>query len=414
MSRYPLIFLLLGMGAALLIGVMMVEMRLNPPMQDIQLLLLFMGGSGLVTVIAAYWLHGSGLVWQLPSLRWSLLLNIVMTVLLVLLNVWFTAQLMFISQHDFVITLALLVFSGLIALNFGMFVASALTARLQRLSEAAEKVAHGKLDTRLEIQGKDELADFTRTFNWMAENLQAVDREKRQIEQTRRDLIAWVSHDLRTPLTSIRAMLEAIKDEIVTDPADIHTYLGNSLSEIENLNLLIEDLFELAKLDTGNLELKLVEASLRDLISDVLSTLTAQATQSHITLRGLIAPEIDPVSIAPDKMQRVLYNLIDNALRYTPPNGEVIISTSVFREHVQVNVHNTGTYIAPEHLPHLFTSFYRAEPSRMQSKDGRRSSGLGLAIARGFIEAHRGKIWVDSQPDKGTTFSFTIPRTHTI
>lgn len=408
MNRYPLFFLMGGTSAALVVGLLIVSMRLDPPSKDMQQLLLFMGVSGLLTVFAAYLFNRLGLVWLLPSLRWSLLINIIMTVLLVLVNVWFTAQLMFISQHDFVLTTALLVFSGLTALNFGMYVASTITARLHDLSGAAEQLAQGKLETRLTVQGHDELADFIRTFNWMAENLQAVDREKRMIEQTRRDLIAWVSHDLRTPLTSIRAMLEAIKDEVVTEPDDVHGYIRSSLSEIENLNLLIEDLFELAKLDTGNLELKFVDASLRDLISDVLSTLGAQANKHHITLRGMIEQEV--VYIAPEKMQRVLYNLIDNALRYTPPNGEVVISTSVFREHVQVNVHNSGTYIAPEHIPHLFTSFYRVEPSRVNVKDGRRSTGLGLAIARGFIEAHRGKIWVDSQPDQGTTFSFTIPR----
>lgn len=410
MKRYPLIFLIAGMAAALGVGVLIVVLGLNPPAKDIQLLLIFMGASGLVTMLAAYLFNKIGLVWWLPSLRWSLLINIAMTVLLVLLNVWFTAQLMFISQHDFVLTTALLVFSGLTAMNFGLFVASTLTSRIHDLSSAAEQLAQGKLETRLQVQGNDELADFIKTFNWMADSLQQLDREKRKIEQTRRDLIAWVSHDLRTPLTSIRAMLEAIQDEVVTEPDDIKQYIGSSLSEIENLNLLIEDLFELAKLDTGNLELKFVDASLRDLISDVLSTLNAQANKHHITLRGLIEQDIDPVYMAADKMQRVLYNLIDNALRYTPPNGEITISTSVFREQVQINVHNTGTYIAPEHLPHLFTSFYRAEPSRTHDKDGRRSTGLGLAIARGFIEAHKGKIWVDSQPDSGTTFSFTIPR----
>ncbi|HEX3053904.1 MAG TPA: ATP-binding protein, partial [Aggregatilineaceae bacterium] len=318
--------------------------------------------------------------------------------------------LMFISQHDLVLTIALLVFAGLTALFFGLFIASTITERIGELSHAAENLALGQLDTRLPVAGRDELAELSQVFNWMASNLQKIDEQKRLIEQTRRDLIAWVSHDLRTPLASMRVMIEAIADEVVTDPDTISRYIHTSLSELRHLTHLIDDLFELAKLDTGHLDAHYDMTSLKDLVSDVLSRMSTQADHRHVKLRGSVDDEVDPVYMAPDKIQRVLYNLIDNALRYTPPEGEVIIHACRDQDHVRVDVSNTGSTIDPEHLPFVFNSFYRAESSRARDDDGKRGTGLGLAIARGFVEAHRGHIWVESVPERGTTFSFTLPR----
>jgi signal transduction histidine kinase len=399
------------MAAALLAALLVVMSGIDLPSKDLRLLLLVMSGTGVTTVLLAYLLYQQGIVRRFSSLRWALLTSIVITVLLVLSNVWITAQLMFISQHDFVLTTALLTFAGLTALIFGLFVASAITTRIRDLSVAAESLAEGKLETRLAVRGNDELSEFARTFNWMAESLQQIDHQKRMVEQTRRDLIAGVSHDLRTPLTAIRAMLEAINDEVVTDPASIARYVGLSLAEVENLSRLIDDLFELARLDAGHLDAHFEYASLRDLISDTISTMNAQASRKRIILRCDISQDIDPVYMVPDKIRRVLHNLLDNALRYTPPSGDVTIRAYRLEDRVCVDVHNTGAWIESVHLPHIFESFYRVERSRLQAEDGHRSTGLGLAIARGFIEAHRGKIRVESTPERGTTFSFAIPRT---
>jgi signal transduction histidine kinase len=410
MLRHPLLFLLLGMFAAMIPATLIVMMVMSPPAEDIRLLVLFMSGSGLATVFTSYALYRQGAISRFASLRWTLVASIGITVLLVLINVWVTAQLMFISTHDFVLTIALLAFASLTALVFGLFVASAITGRIREMSRAAEMLAQGKLDARLVAEGKDELADFARTFNWMAESLQQIDREKRMIDQARRDLIAGVSHDLRTPLTSIRAMLEAIQDGVVSDSETIARYVQTSLSEAEHLNHLIDDLFELTKLDTGHLEMEFVEASLRDLISDVMSSMSVRAEQHQITLHADLKPDIDPVRMAPDKIQRVLQNLLDNAIRHTPAGGQITIRAYCRNDQVVVEVHNTGSSIDPIHLPHLFDTFYRVEQSRLRAEDGHRSTGLGLAIARGFVEAHQGTIQVESQAQPAyTTFRFAIP-----
>ncbi len=412
MKRSPwlsILAMLGGMIAALGLAILFVVARLHPPAADLRLLVLFMSGSGGLTVLVAYLLYRRGLIRWFPSLRWSLLSIVVITVGLVTLNVWVTAQLMFISQHDLVLTVALLAFAGMTALIFGLFVVFALTDRIQALTRAAERLAQGQLDTRLDVTGTDELAELIQTFNWMAENLQKIEQQKSVVEQTRRDLIAWVSHDLRTPLTSIRVMFEALADEVVTDPDTTARYIRSSLFEVQHLSRLIDDLFELAKLDAGRLDSEFDRSSLKDLISDVLSSMTAQADRRQVKLCGSVSADIDPVTMAPDKIQRVLYNLIDNALQHTPPQGVVTIRACREPGQARVEVHNTGPAIEPLHLPHIFTSFYRGDRSRVRDEDGRRGTGLGLAIARGFVEAHRGRIWVESGAERGTTFSFTLP-----
>ncbi|MEO8395744.1 MAG: HAMP domain-containing sensor histidine kinase, partial [Chloroflexota bacterium] len=151
-------------------------------------------------------------------------------------------------------------------------------------------------------------------------------------------------------------------------------------------------------------------ASLRDLISDTLGSMSVRAQQQGIELTGVVDPGVDMLYIAPDKVQRVLSNLLDNALRYTPQGGKVSLKASLEPKDVKVVVRNSGTGMANLDLSQVFTRFYREEKSRAQSKDGHRGAGLGLAITRGFVEAHGGKIWAASDPVNGVTFTFTLPR----
>lgn len=376
---------------------------------DLNTLLTWMTAIGASAIVVSYVAYRLRLIRWLRSLRWALLVVMILTVALIFLNVWVSAHLMFINENDLAVTGVLLVFAGIIALVFGYFVSSAITDSIREMAGAAEQIAQGKLETRLDVQGNDELADFARTFNWMAGNLQEMDEQKRRLDQQRRDLIAWASHDLRTPVTAIRAMVEAMIDGVVTDPQTTNRYLHNMELEIQSLSKLIDNLFELAQLDSGHVTLDYQTASLRDLISDTLGSMSVRAQQGGITLTGKVDPAVDMLSFAPDKIQRVLSNLLDNALRYTPEGGTVALEAKREGENVTVVVRNTGATID---VSQVFTRFYRAEGSRAQSKDGHRGAGLGLAITRGFVEAHGGKIWVESDPKQGVTFTFTLPMTH--
>ncbi len=378
--------------------------------EDLTTLLTWMAVIAVVTIGLAYLAYRLRLVRWFGSLRWALLGVMVLTVVLIFLNVWVTAHLMFIKESDLAAIATLLVFAGVVALVFGYFVSRAITDSISDLARGAEQLAQGKLDTRLQVYGNDELAEFARTFNWMVASLQEVDEQKRQLDQQRRDLIAWASHDLRTPVTSIRAMVEAMADGMVSDSQTTEHYLHNMQLEIQHLTRLIDNLFEVAQLDAGHITLDYQMASLRDLISDTLGSMTIRAHQQGVELTGEVAPDVDLLYIAPDKIQRVLNNLLDNALRYTPSGGKVSLTASAEGDQVKVIVCNSGPGMVALDVSQVFTRFYREERSRAQSKDGHRGAGLGLAITRGFVEAHGGKIWVASDPQTGVTFTFTLPR----
>ncbi len=406
----------IGIIAAMIGALIVITETSDPSTANLTLLILFMTATGIITLTVSYIVYQRGLTRWFRSLRWALLFTVALTVALIFVNVWVMARLMFINYQDLSITTALLFFAGLTAIAFGFFVTSTITDSIMELAGVAERVAQGDLSARMEVRGNDELARLTETFNWMASNLQEIDQQKRDIEQTRRNLIAWVSHDLRTPLTSMRVMIEALQDGVVTDPDEVARYLDNTKSEIENLSRLITDLFELAQIDIGHVRLNYQHASLCDMISDTIGSMMARANSKSIRLSGKVSDRIDPVHMAPDKIQRVLYNLIDNAIEHTPQGGSITLNAYCYDDlaecpKVRVDVHNTGEGLDTTTAAQVFTSFYRGEKSRARGDRKERGAGLGLAISRGFIQTHGGEIWLENtSAPTGIRFSFTLPR----
>ena len=407
----PLIQLVVAVLIAFLLAMLVVVPMLNPPMEDVKKLFLYMVRSGLVTVGITYLLYQQRMLQRFLSLRTALFAIIVLTVVLVFINVWITARLMFIKEHDLVLTTGLLIFAGIIAAVSTFFIARTIRDRIYDLSKGVQALASSDWKVRLPVVGSDDLAQLAAMFNQMAADLEKVDEQKRQLEQTRRDLIAWASHDLRTPLAAIRAMNEAMMDGVVTDAETVKRYQQNMENEITHMGHLINDLFDLAQLDTGYVPLTRQKTSLRDLVSDTLSNMNARAKAGSVNLTAQVDPAVDMLYIAPDKVQRILYNLVDNALEYTPAGGEVTLNVREQNRQAEISVHNSGSFIPESDILNVFKSFYRGEQSRAQTSDGRRGTGLGLAIVRGFVEAHGGTIRVESQPEKGTTFIFTLPET---
>ena len=379
---------------------------MNPPMSELGLMALFLGITAFVSALVGYVAYRFGWINLSPTLRWTLLGGYALASILTFFNVWFSAQLMFASQHDLLLAIVLLIFAGGMAMVLGYFLSSTVTERIQALKGAAEKLANGDLKTRVPINGRDEVAVLAATFNQMAEKLQAADNKQRELESLRRDLIAWVSHDLQTPLTSIRAILEALSDGVVEDPGTVKRYLNIAQRDVRSLSALIDDLFQMAQLDAGGFPLQRAEASLNDLVSDTLESFTQLAQQQELTLEGNVDSDVDPVMMDTQAIGRVLNNLIGNALRHTSNRGRVSVWVQRTTQGVEVTVSDTGEGIRADDLPHIFERFYRGEKSRNRGTGG---AGLGLAIARGIVQAHGGDIRVESSIGKGTQFTFHIP-----
>jgi signal transduction histidine kinase len=398
--------LVLGIILILAISLGFFNMLMAPPSSELGLMALFLGITAFVSALAGFAAYRFGWIRSSPALRWTLLGGYALSSLLTFFNVWFSAELMFASEHDLLLAIVLLVFAGGIAMTLGYFLSSTVTERIGLLKGAAEKLSRGDLETRVPIQGRDEVSALAVTFNQMAEQLQAADRKQRELESLRRDLIVWVSHDLQTPLTSMRAILEALSDGIVDDPETVKRYLNTAQRDVRSLSALIDDLFQMAQLDAGGFPLHRAQVSLNDLVSDTLESFTELAKQQGITLEGQVESDVDPVFMDTQAIGRVLNNLIGNALRHTSPEGRVSVWARRTDKRVEVTVSDTGEGIRDEEIPQIFERFYRSEKSRSRETGG---AGLGLAIARGIIHAHEGDIRVESKLGKGTQFTFHIP-----
>ena len=418
----------------------LIVVLLAPPTRDLVTLAIFLLISGGVSVLIG--LAGSRLggPWWLGSLRARLVLVSAVTAALALANVGFTAALMFLSTHDLALLTALLGFS----LGMSVFVAVALSSSTRRaLREVVDGVRllnAGSLETRVPVRSGDEMSELASALNSMAERLDASFRRERDLEQARKDLIGAVSHDLRTPLASIRAMIESINDGIVTDSETIQRYLqttqkrenlGQLINDVLDLSQLdartfsvaispnhpkrgrkilgqlINDVFDLSQLDAGLLELQMRLSPLQDVVSNTVQSMAAQAAAGHLSLEGNIPEDISPVTMDPRLIQRVLCNLVQNAIRHTPPDGTIHVRAHDKGSEVEVQVVDTGEGIPEQDLDRLFERSYRSDPSRSRTSGG---AGLGLSIARGIVEAHGGRIGAKSILGRGSTFSIVLPK----
>ena len=414
MLRPRLSLYLLSIFTALALTITLVIAIMRPPMDDLLPLALLFGFTGAASAVIGFVSHQLGWWRQLHTLNQTLTLGYVLAAALTLLNVWITARLMFINAHDLTLAGLLLLFAGGISIAFGYFLSTSITQTLRELVQAADRLSEGDFGARVQAAGQDEVAQLAQAFNAMAARLEQANAEARKLDAARRDLVAWASHDLRTPLASLRAMLDALADGVVADPETVARYVQQSQAEIRRTSGLIDDLFELAQLDAGNLILRCEASSLADLISDTLEGFTPRAQAKGIALSGSVAADVDPVWMAPEKISRVLQNLIENAIRHTPSGGEIRLRAAVQNHSVIVVVSDTGEGIAPEDLPRVFDRFYRGDAARARSQAQNGSAGggagLGLAIAKGLIEAHGGRLWAESTPDRGTTMRFTLPK----
>jgi signal transduction histidine kinase len=333
---------------------------------------------------------------------------VVLSAVLVLVNVGFTAYLMFLSTHDLLLMSVLFVFSIGMAGFFAFVISESFHTTLQRLLDGVHRIGAGDFNARVPVEGVDELRELATAINAMAMQLQEAYASREEMEEARRQLIGAVSHDLRTPLATMRAMIESINDGVVDDPKTIERYHQSMQGEISYLSRLIDDLFELSQIDAGLLQLRCEPANLSDLVSGALEALTPHAQLRGLTLRGEVDGAIPLVTMDTSRMQRVLYNLVQNAVRYTPADGTITIRAVDAGSDVQVSVIDSGEGIEEQEMPRIFERFYRGANKARSRDDG--GSGLGLTIAKGIVELHGGRIWANSTVGQGAAFTFALPK----
>ena len=282
----------------------------------------------------------------------------------------------------------------LLAVTLGGLLAFTMTRSLRELTEATVEIASGKLGRQVKVRSKDELGELANSFNQMSLDLA-------RATQARRRMTADIAHDLRSPLSVIAGYAEALSDGKLAGSPEIY---GILFQETKHLSRLVEDLRTLSLADAGELSLNLQSTQPRAILEQVAARHAVAAQQKGISLRVEPVQDLPRVTVDVERLAQVFDNLIMNAFRFTPQGGEVVLAARALNGTVQLQVRDNGRGIAPEDLPHIFDRFYRGDKSRQLSGE----SGLGLAIARSIVEAHGGKIRVESVPGQGATFTIDI------
>jgi signal transduction histidine kinase len=286
----------------------------------------------------------------------------------------------------------------------GWMLAKNLASPIQKLTRAAKNMESGDLGVRVKPSGPQELILLAEAFNSMASRIQSFVNELRAF-------VANASHELRTPLTTIKLHTEALHEGAVEEPEVAKRFLGEIESEIDRLIRMVNDLLDLSRMDAGLDNSQRTTLNLETIAREVYETFCIRAARDEVSLSLDIEPGILPVIGNEDQLRRVFYNLVENAIKYTPKDGqiEILLRAGANKNTVRLLVRDTGPGISPEHLPHVFERFYRIDTSQQSRRGATRGSGLGLAIAKSIVENHGGQIGVSSQLNNGTTFWADLP-----
>jgi signal transduction histidine kinase len=294
-----------------------------------------------------------------------------------------------------------------IALTVAYFVSRSITLPIRQMKETAEQIAKGDFESRVRIKSKDELGELAYSLNTMATELQQKIEDLRQMDRIRTDFVANVSHELRTPLTLIKGYTETLQGEAIAETTRAGRFVSIIKDHTDRLGNIVEDLLTLSKLESAKDFLDKEQFDLKALVEDVALGFGHAITKKNQTLKVKSEGEDFIINADRDKIEQVLVNLIDNAVKYTGDSGRIELSVEELDRDMRVTVRDTGIGIAKEHLDRIFERFYRADKARSRKLGG---TGLGLSIAKHIVLAHNGRITIESDVGKGTTFTVTLPK----
>jgi signal transduction histidine kinase len=310
------------------------------------------------------------------------------------------ASLMFVSKHDALFIALAAGYAGVIGLGATRLVTRDALSDLDAIRSAVDEVGEGAREVNIPVQGHGELATLAADLRAMVAKLDAAERARRQ-------LVASVSHDLRTPLTTLRLIADGLEDDIF-EPERTREQLRLIGTHVRTLGSLIDDLFELSRLEAGDIRWSMQQVQLDELVRDTVDAMRPHAVASRVDIRTELGAAITPARANPEQLQRVLFNLIQNAIRHTPPDGSVVVRSEPASGRpvgIEVEIADTGSGIEPQLGERIFEPFAQG-PSRVAGTNG--SAGLGLAIARAIVEAHGGRIWI-AAGGQGTHVRFRLP-----
>ena len=329
------------------------------------------------------------------------------TATVVSVGAWLGARAMFYSAHDLSALSVLLLAAGTAGAVVAILAGEHLARSTDQLVELAREIGAGSTSGHPLGAANAELSRLGRELELTSERLDQARRREQLVEQSRRELVAWVSHDLRTPLAGLRAMTEALEDGLADDPATVARYHRAMHNEVDQLAGLIDDLFELSRAQAGAIRLELERLSLTDLVSDAIAGLAPVAASRGVRLEGRIGSSGTDLTGSAPELTRALRNILENAVRHTPADGSVVVEVGRDGEDAFVSVADGGGGVPDEELPRIFDAGFRGDPAR--SPGG--GAGLGLAIARSFVEAHHGRITISNE-DRGARFTVWLPLDH--
>jgi len=287
----------------------------------------------------------------------------------------------------------------IVAFVLSLFITRQVTRPLQQVAAAASAMAQGDLEQKVPVSGPLETRTVAESFNVMATEVSAT-------QKSQREFLANVTHDLRTPLTSIQGFSQAIMDGVASNPASAQRAAQIIHDEAGRMNRMVEELLDLARIEAGRFQMTRHTVQMDDILSNLAERLTLKAKEKGVLLNAELMP-LPPIAGDADRLVQVFTNLVDNAIKHTPEGGSVILRATLQDFGVLVRIIDTGEGIPPEDLPHVFDRFYQVDKSRQRA--ARMGAGLGLAITRQIVDAHGGKIWAESAEGKGSTFSVWLP-----
>jgi signal transduction histidine kinase len=384
-----------GAGASLIVGFLM-----GMPGDELLHLVGYLLPAAAATVVAATL---AGPLLDRTPLRQRFVAVGVLSAAVSIASLFVFSMQMFVSDHDATLVAILLVYALGAGVAAALVVARRASDAIRAVETTARRLGAGDEDARTgPLDAGPELATLASTLDQMADRLAEAQDRERNAERMRRDLITTVSHDLRTPLTSLRAMTEAIEDGMVDDPAALRRYVAEMRRSVGQLGEMVDDLFELTQLDPGSVVADARRSKLDDVVGVALSSVEHQAREKGVTIVSDLGRA--PGATCSPRIARVLQNLLVNALRHTPADGTIRVEAGSTMGRLHLVVEDDGEGIAPEDLPRVFDPFFRADPAR--SGPG---AGLGLALAKRIVEALGGGISVGPGARSGARFAVELP-----